>query len=384
EGTFHGLMVQLIGGVSKIRTAGAEYRAFHHWVSKYTEKLHLVRKIQLYQDLVKIFNLVLPTIALGFLFWRATKLTVGLEITNPDRISIGDFIAFNTAFTLYLTGWSDVSNTLVGVLDSIVKGHRIKPLLMGKPEVADDASDPGRLSGHVRFENVSFRYAEDGPLILDSVSFDVHQGEFVAFVGPSGSGKSTVLRLLLGFEVPEYGRVLYDGQDLAGLDVLAVRRQIGSVLQNGRLNAGSIVDNVANNSRLTHGEIWDAVADAGMSEDIKSMPMGLHTMVAEGGVNLSGGQRQRLLIARALATHPKIVFFDEATSALDNKTQAVVSAALDRRRVTRLVIAHRLSTIQNADRIYVLERGRIVQQGSFEELRQQEGLFKELVSRQMV
>jgi ATP-binding cassette subfamily C protein len=384
EGTFHGLMVQMIGGVGKLRVAGGEHRAFHHWVSQYTPQLHLTRKIQFLQDVTKIFNLILPTAALVWLFWKAAKITVGLDHTDPNRISLGDFIAFNTAFTLYLTGWIDVSNTLVSVLDTIAKGRRIKPILEAEPEVADEAADPGRLKGFIQFENVSFRYLENGPLILDNVSFTVHPGEFVAFVGPSGSGKSTILRMLLGFERPEYGRVLYDSQDLAGLDVLAVRRQIGVVVQNGRLNAGSLIDNIANNAKLTHAEIWDAIASAGMSQDVEHMPMGLHTMVAEGGVNFSGGQRQRLLIARALATRPKIVFFDEATSALDNKTQAIVSDSLTRRKVTRLVIAHRLSTIHGADRIYVIDRGRIVQQGTYAELSVAEGLFKDLISRQLV
>jgi ATP-binding cassette subfamily C protein len=383
EGILNGLMIQMIGGVGKVRVAGAEHRAFHHWVSRYTEQLRLSLSIQRLKDLISVFNLVLPPVAAAFLFWKATDLTIKLPITDPARIGIGDFIAFNTAFVLYLTGWTDVSKTLVSVLDALIKGRRIQPILEGTPEVAADATDPGRLTGYIRSENVSFRYHADGPLILDRVTFEARPGEFVAFVGPSGSGKSTVLRLLLGFERPEYGRILYDGQDLGGLDVLAVRRQIGTVLQNGRLNAGSIFDNISNNAQITHGEAWDAVADAGMSGDIELMPMGLHTMVAEGGANLSGGQRQRLLIARALAVRPKLVFFDEATSALDNQTQAIVSAALERRKVTRLVIAHRLSTIRQADRIYVLESGRVVQVGSFEDLSQQEGLFRDLMSRQM-
>jgi ABC-type bacteriocin/lantibiotic exporter with double-glycine peptidase domain len=176
---------------------------------------------------------------------------------------------------------------------------------------------------------------------------------------------------------------LFDGQSLAGLDVLAVRRQIGTVLQNGRLNSGSILVNLANNATISHGEAWDAISDAGMSEDIEAMPMGLHTVVSEGGGNLSGGQRQRLLIGRALAIRPKIVMFDEATSALDNKTQAIVSEALDRRKVTRLVIAHRLSTIRHADRIYVLDAGQIVQSGTFEQLTQEDGMFMDLMRRQM-
>jgi NHLM bacteriocin system ABC transporter ATP-binding protein len=377
EGSFNGMMIQMIGAVGKLRVAGAEHKAFNHWVEKYTAQLELKLGIQRLQDYITVFNNVLLPMCSMLLFWKASNLVL------DNEISIGDFIAFNTAFILYINGWSDVSNTLVGVLDAIVKGRRIKPMLDEQPEVADDASDPGRLEGSIAIENLSFRYTEDGPLILDKVSCEINPSEFVAFVGASGSGKSTILRMLLGFETPEYGRVLYDGQDLGSCDVLAVRRQIGTVLQNGRLNAGNIFENIANNSKISHAEAWEAVADAGMTEDVEDMAMGMHTMVAEGGSNLSGGQRQRLLIARALVTRPKIVMFDEATSALDNKTQAQVSAALDRRSVTRIVIAHRLSTIRAADRIFVLDHGRIVQSGNFETLSTQEGIFKDLVSRQM-
>jgi len=384
EGSYNGLVIQIIGGISKIRVAGSEQRAFNHWLTKYSEKLRVTLRMRFYRDIVTIMNNILPPVCSAFIFWKAVTLIVDLPYTDPQRISIGDFIAFNTAFTLYLTGWADFSEAIVKVLDSISKADRIAPLLEEEPEVSTKASDPGRLKGGIILEDIIFRYHSDGPAILDKVSCEIHPGEYVAFVGPSGSGKSTLLRIMLGFETPEYGRVLYDGQDLSGLDVLAVRRQIGTVLQNGRLNAGNISENIANNAKMTQAEIWDAIADAGLTEDIDSMPMGLHTMVSEGGTNLSGGQRQRLLIARALAIRPKIVLFDEATSALDNKTQSIVSQSLDRRKVTRVVIAHRLSTIISADRIYVLDKGKIVQVGTYHSLMKQEGLFRELVARQIV
>lgn len=384
DGKYNGLVIQIIGGIAKIRVAGSEQRAFNHWLKLYIEKLRITLRMRCYRDIVTIMNNVLPPVCSAFIFWRATKLILDVPYTDPTRLSMGDFIAFNTAFTLYLTGWSDLSSALVQVLDSISKGDRIKPLLIEEPEVPVSAADPGRLKGNIRLDDITFRYHADGPAILDNVSCEIHAGEYVAFVGPSGSGKSTLLRIILGFETPEYGRVLYDGQDLAGLDMLAVRRQLGTVLQNGRLNAGNIAENISNNAKMSQLEIWDAAKDAGLEDDINAMPMGLHTMVSEGGTNLSGGQRQRLLIARALAIRPKIVLFDEATSALDNKTQSIVSQALDKRKVTRVVVAHRLSTIINADRIYVLDQGKIIQCGTYEELMKENGLFKELVSRQIV
>ena len=244
-------------------------------------------------------------------------------------------------------------------------------------------ADPGRLSGALRVDRVSFRYTPDGPMILDNVSFEAKPGEFVALVGPSGSGKSTVMRLLLGFDMPQSGNVYCDGQDLAGLDVVAVRRQFGVVLQTSRLSAGSIFENLAGGALISLEDAWDAAEKAGLADDIRAMPMQMHTVVSEGGSNLSGGQRQRLLIARALAVNPKIMLMDEATSALDNRTQAIVTESLDRLNVTRIVIAHRLSTIRNADRIYVVDQGRVIQQGNFEELKSQTGLFSQLIQRQI-
>jgi ATP-binding cassette subfamily C protein len=212
---------------------------------------------------------------------------------------------------------------------------------------------------------------------------NIEAGEFAALVGPSGSGKSSLLRLLLGFDTPESGAIYYDGQDLHGLDLQAVRRQLGVVLQNGKLMPGDIRTNIVGMSALTIEDAWEAVRMAGLDKEIEQMPMGMHTVIGEGGSTLSGGQRQRLLIARAIVTKPRILFFDEATSALDNAAQAVVAASLERLQATRVVIAHRLSTIVKADRIFVLDAGRLVQTGTYAELVNQPGLFADLVKRQL-
>ena len=383
-GAFHGTVIELIGSVPKLRLTGSEYRAFSHWASRYTPQLKLEMTIDKLADAVALFHIALSPVATGLLFWVATSLVVGLEPGGENQMTMGTFIAFNTAFVLYLSGWAAISNTIVSIIDTMVKAKRVKPILEGELEVGVESIDPGRLNGHIALDNISFRYHEEGLPVLDDVSLEIHPGELVAIVGHSGSGKSTLLRLLLGFDRPQQGRILYDGKDLAGLDVIAVRRQIGTVLQNGRLNSGSIYENIANHVQITHSEAWEAAADAGLADDIEKMPMGIHTVVAEGGTNLSGGQRQRLLIARALATRPKMVFFDEATSALDNRTQSIVTEALDRRRVTRIVIAHRLSTIRKADRLIVLDRGKVAQTGSFAELSTAPGIFRELISRQLV
>jgi ATP-binding cassette subfamily C protein len=224
----------------------------------------------------------------------------------------------------------------------------------------------------------------DAPPIVDDVSFEIRPGEFVAFVGPSGAGKSTILRLLLGFERPERGAVYYDGHDLASIDVAAIRRQCAVVLQQSKLLAGDIFTNIIGASPLTLDDAWRAAELAGLADDIRAMPMGMHTVVSEGGSTLSGGQRQRLLIARALVRNPRVVFFDEATSALDNRSQEIVTRSLEQMRASRIVIAHRLTTVQRADRIFVMQAGRIVQQGSYDELLARDGLFQQLARRQLV
>ena len=383
EGDLFGVMVQLINGVPKLRIAAVEERAFAYWGKKYTKQLQLLLSTQRLEDTVSVFNTVMPTVTTIALFWLASTMIDPTQGIGGVGLSAGTFLAFSVAYGTFIGGATSLSNTLIEVLDIVPLWQRAQPILSAEPEVDLDKADPGRLTGDLRVDHVTFRYRDDGGLILDDVSVEAKPGEFIALVGPSGSGKSTVLRLLLGFETPISGTVYYDGQDLAGLDVSAVRRQLGVVLQNGRINAGTIFENISSGALITLDNAWAAAEMAGFADDLRSFPMQMHTLVSEGGTNLSGGQRQRLIIARALALKPRILFLDEATSALDNRTQAIVSESLDRLNVTRIVVAHRLSTIRNADRIYVLEAGRVVQQGKFEELANTEGLFARLIARQL-
>ncbi|NEO13312.1 MAG: NHLP bacteriocin export ABC transporter permease/ATPase subunit [Moorea sp. SIO3F7] len=380
-GEIFGLTVQLIGGVSKLRVAGAENRAFAYWAKYYTQQIKLVLSTQLIEDLLNVFNTILPTLSQMIIFAVAVQSITKSQ--SGQGLSTGTFLAFNTAFGTFITGATDLSNTLINILEIGILWERTQPILEATPELDLSKADPGRLSGQLKLDHVSFRYRKDSPLTLENITIQANPGEFIALVGPSGSGKSTIIRLLLGFETSENGTIYYDGQDLSGLDISAVRRQLGVVLQNGRINSASIFDNIASGALVTMDEAWEAAKMAGFADDIEAMPMGMHTVISEGGTNLSGGQRQRLLIARALVLKPRLLIFDEATSALDNRTQSIVSQSIDELRVTRIVIAHRLSTIRNADRIYVLEAGRVVQQGTFEELLNQEGLFANLMARQM-
>ncbi|NES85057.1 MAG: NHLP bacteriocin export ABC transporter permease/ATPase subunit [Moorea sp. SIO2B7] len=382
SGEIFGLTVQLIGGISKLRVAAAESEAFTCWAKKYTQQVKLILSTQLVEDLLTAFNVMLPAVSSMVLFGFTVALMK--QSVGETGLSTGTFLAFNTAFGTFITSTTRLSNTLIDSLDITILWERAQPILQTKPEVDADKYHPGRLSGQLKLEQVCFRYRQDSPLILDKITLDAKAGEFIAIVGPSGSGKSTIMRLLLGFETPESGAIFYDGKDLSGLDIAAVRRQLGVVLQNGRIMSGSIWENIAGGAIVTQDQAREALQMAGLAEDIQAMPMGIHSIISEGGGNLSGGQRQRLFIARALVHKPHILLFDEATSALDNRTQAIVTNSLEKLGVTRVVIAHRLSTIRHADRIYVLHGGKIVQQGSFEELAAVEGLFADLMARQMV
>lgn len=374
-----GAVLQYLSSIAKLRTAAAEGQAFALWARGFSEQRQLQFRARSVGNLVSAFNAGFPVIASLVLYAVALPLMGRAE----DPLRTGDFMAFMSSFATCLAGMLGASQALLGAMNVVPLYEQARPILETLPEVDTAKADPGVLTGAIDIERVVFRYSEDGPPILRDVSMRIQPGEFVAFVGPSGSGKSTLLRLLLGFETPESGAVYYDGRELAGLDAQAVRRQIGVVLQNGRLMSGDIFTNIMGSTPGTQADAWEAARMAGFDEDIRAMPMGMHTVVSEGGGTLSGGQRQRLMIARAIVQRPRILFFDEATSALDNRTQAIVTESLDRLSATRVVIAHRLSTILHADRIFVIQAGRIVQTGTYAELIAQEGLFAELAKRQL-
>ena len=380
EGELHGLVIQLINGVVKLQVSASEGRAFAHWAARYKDRMARTRDIDILETALKLFNEIMPILSSMAIFWFGVNYAGLLDPAHG--VATGTFLAFMAAFGTFQGGVTGLAGTIINLLDVSVLWGLAKPVIDEAAEVREGMADPGRLSGRVALDRVTFRYQAGGRTILDEISLEARPGEHIAFVGPSGCGKSTILRLVLGFEKPESGLVTFDGQDLATLDVRAVRRQLGVVLQTGKVTAGSIFDNISAGAVISREEAWDAARDAGFEEDIKAMPMGMHTVVAEAGMNLSGGQRQRLLIARALALKPRIILFDEATSALDNTTQAIVSQSLNRMKVTRLSIAHRLSTIRDADRIYVFDGGKVVQVGTYDELAAVPGLFQNFVSRQ--
>lgn len=367
---------QTLRGLPKLRVAAAESFAYGAWAREFARS----RELQQRADRIKNLTTVLNAVHLPL-----CSLVMFVLLAGPARgsLSAGAFLTFNTSVTMLLTSVTQLTGAFLSAAAALPMFEQIKPVLDEAPEVCGGGTRPGELSGEIEARGLSFRYTDDGPLVLDEVSLKVRPGEFVAIVGPSGCGKSTLLRLLIGFDRPMAGSVLYDGQDLAALDRAAVRRQCGVVLQHAQPLSGSILECVCGAESFSQEEVWEAAAMAGLAEDIRRMPMGLHTMIANGGA-VSGGQRQRLMIAQALVRRPRILFFDEATSALDNETQRVVIESTRALDATRVVIAHRLSTVLDADRVIVMSEGRVVQEGPPTELLADTGgRLHELVRRQL-
>lgn len=375
EGRLHALALQLIQGIAKIKVAGAEARAFARWSPLFIER----RALGLRQS-----GLSSGFSAFGTAFGIASAaLMIGIVGLGGIEIGIGRFVAFNAAYGQFMAATLSLGSVLPALLSLKPLYGRAAPLLAAVPENAGRRGGLHDLRGGIEVNDVVFRYRADGPAILDGVSIRIRPGEFVGIVGASGSGKSTLMRVLLGFETPESGSVFFGDQELSSLDLRGLRRQMGVVLQSSRATSGTILDNILNGAALTEADAWEAARLAGLEADIRAMPMRLHTFVGEDGTLLSGGQRQRLLIARAVVRRPRVLLFDEATSALDNRTQQVVSEGLEWLDATRVVIAHRLSTIQRADRIYVLQGGRVVEEGGYRELLERGGHFAELALRQV-
>jgi len=378
QGKTGGFVLQLISGIGKLRVAAATIRSLAVWSRQFVEQRRHFMASQQAANALGVFETSFPLIATMIIFAAATS--------NKSALlqNVGGFLAFFTAFGQSMGAIGAWASSVSEGLIAIPQLARLKPLISGVAEVSEDRKPPGELSGAVEFSRLTFRYVSHGPPVLDNISFRIAPGEYVAIVGPSGSGKSSLFRLMLGFEKPESGVVFFDGKAVDTLDISAVRRQLGVVLQNGTLATGSIYENICGGVQLPLEQAWEAARLAGLEDDIKAMPMGMHTAVSEGVSTLSGGQRQRVMIARSVARRPRILLFDEATSALDNQSQAIVSRTLGNLNVTRVVIAHRLSTVRQVDRIIVIVDGRIVQSGSFAELSSTPGTFASFAQRQLL
>ena len=379
-----GMIQQIFAGFAKFREHGAEKQAYYLWSKVFGETWKWNLKLRWQGNYNSIIGSVQPFILSMALYYIAVygMNGVGANGQTVQGIGYAQFIAFQAAFTSF-NGMLNGIIPLVGQYFTLQPQiENFRPILKEAPESIGDKPDAEVLSGAIEVSHLSFSYIE-GQEVLHDVNFKINAGENVAIVGRSGCGKSTLVRLLLGFETPSHGAIYYDGQDLAELNMPSVRTQLGVVLQNGQLMQGDILTNIIGTNALTLADAWQAAQAAGIAADIALMPMGMQTIISEGSKNISGGQRQRILIARALVTKPSILIFDEATSALDNHTQAIVTKSLERMKATRLIVAHRLSTIRNCDKIIVMDSGRVIEIGGFDELVAKDGIFASLVKRQM-
>ena len=382
DGRVGSLSFEFLTGIAKLRAAAAEGRAFANWSRLYRERRALTyssASLANFETVVMSFLQPAATVLVLFLAWQLSQSSAGANARGA--LTTGTFVAFHAALFSLLGGVQSIVAIALGILHLKPVWERAKPILQTLPESGGERRVRHEPRGAIALRDVRFAYP-GGKDVLHGVSLEIRPGEFVAVVGPSGSGKSTLIRLLLGFEAPRSGQVLFDGRDISGMDLAHLRRHIGTVLQGGRLWSGDLYTNIVGAANLPVEAAWDAARAAGLAEDIEAMPMGMYTLASEGLSTLSGGQRQRVLIARALVGAPAILLLDEATSALDNVSQATVLDGLTKLDATRIVIAHRLSTVRDADRIVVLERGRIVQEGRFAELASRPGLFADLLARQ--
>ena len=379
-GRLDALMLQLFTGIDKIRVSAAERRMFTNWGLQFRRLWINEFKAGVTTNILTVFNGAYTIAGTMVLYWVYVHYMRNSD--NMPAVSTGVFMAVFSAFSTLLLSAANAGSVIMPTLMIIPIYKRLKPVIETLPEGTGIQTEAGPLSGGLKVEGVTFGYDPNLPPVLENVSIHAEPGEFVAIVGPSGSGKSTLLKILLGIETAQKGEIFYDRQSLSHLDIHSIRRQIGVVMQDTQIMPGFIRELLIGSANLSLDDAWEAVRLAGIEEEIRAMPMGMFTYISDATV--SGGQRQRLLIARALITRPRMLFFDEATSALDSLSQAVVRESIDHLGVTRIVIAHRLSTIMNADRIYVIDAGRIVQNGTYPELMKSEGLFKRLAARQLI
>ncbi len=369
----NGLEYSLISGVQKLKLSGAENRAFAKWGKSYAKEAALTYNPPAFIKINSVISMAISLVGSIVMFYMAVK----------NHIGVADYYAFNTAYGMVSGAFASLAEIAFSIARIKPTVDMARPIMEALPEASESKKAITRLSGNIELNNITFRYNEDMPNVIDGLSLKIRSGQYVAIVGSTGCGKSTLMRLLLGFEKPQKGAIYFDGKDLSKINLRSQRHCIGVVLQNGKLFQGDIFSNIIISApKLTLDEAWEAAELAGIADDIRKMPMGMNTIISEGSGGISGGQRQRLMIARAIAPKPKVLLLDEATSALDNITQKKLADALAGLKCTRIVIAHRLSTIKQCDRILVLDKGKIAEEGTYNELIEKNGIFAKLIERQ--
>lgn len=372
-----GDLFQFLSGIAKLRATGAEGSAFAAWARRYREHKKAEIRLSFLSEHLAAFSAAVPALAAAALFAVAVR-------QGDGQLTTADFLAVYAASMVFYVSLGMLGNSVQAIASIVPGREQIRPILTGAIDPVPRRGTRVALSGEILLDRVSFGYSQNGPTILHDVSIHAKPGEFVAIVGESGSGKSTLFRLALGLENPWSGAVYYDGQDLTNLDRDSVRRQVGVVTQEGSLQSGNVLNSIIGVMEdLTIDDAWRAARQAAVDGDISAMPMGMYTAVGENAATFSGGQNQRIRIAAALVRNPRIIFLDEPTSWLDTKSQSDTMKGIEQSTSTRLVIAHRLSTIRKANRIYVLQDGRVAQTGGFDELIETDGPFRDLALRQM-
>lgn len=373
RGRADSMMYQLLSGIARIRVSGVEDRAAYEYMKPYVQAHKLNSKAAAIAGISTAF----AALAEGLIF-------IGMiaAVFFAPKMSIGLLAAFSCSAGAAFIYVRSLAGSINSLRDLLPVYDRFRPILEQSPENSGGKQLPSDADGSVSIEHVAFSY-NDEDMVFSDLSINIRSGEYVGIVGGSGCGKSTLMKLLLGFERPDSGKIYYSGADMETLDLKTLRKRFGVVLQDGKLIAGSIYDNIVITAPdATPEAVMRAIELVGLREDIDKMPMGLHTVLSEDSHAVSGGQRQRILIARAIINDPQILFLDEATGALDNVSQAMICDALAKMICTRIVIAHRLSTIRGCDRILVLNDGDIAEQGTYEQLMNSNGIFRQLAERQ--
>lgn len=368
-----GVTYEMINGIQKIRLSGSEKRAFAKWAAAYSRSAKFAYNPPLILKISPALSLLISLLGNVAIYFIAAK----------QNILPADYMAFVASYGVLTGAFGSLTNVVALFATLSPVYEMAKPILQEQVESVEGKTVLESVKGNIRLDNVSFRYNENAPLVINGLSLDIHEGEYLAIVGQTGCGKSTLTRLLLGFEKPLSGDIYFDERNIKDIDLISLRKNIGTVLQSGTLFHADILSNIIISApNLTEKDAWEAAEIASIADDIRDMPMQMGTVISEGQGGISGGQKQRIMIARAIVHKPKILIFDEATSALDNKTQKSISESINHLHCTRIVIAHRLSTIKNADRIILLEGGKIIESGDYQTLIDQKGKFAELVERQ--
>jgi len=373
QGREFGALLEALTCLETTKASGAEGRMVQRWAHRMTDRLNGALERRRNTMLATHSTVFLQGLGMGLVF------LVGGDQVIAQQMTLGTFASFLALQSLFMTPLQSLLDTVDRLQYLWNHLDRLDDVLTTSPEPTGHL-DPGRLRGEIELRDVSFSHTPGEPSTISDVSVRIGAGEKVAIVGPSGAGKSTLARLLLGLHLPSSGTVSFDGKDLRKLDVKKVRKQMGVVLQETFLFDDTVRANLSlNDGELPLERLRDAARLACVDEVIEALSEGYLSRVGENGALLSGGQRQRLNLARALAHDPAVLLLDEATSSLDLETERRVHANLASVGCTRILIAHRLATVRDADRILVLESGRIVQEGTYDGLLARQGLFRSLV-----